>query len=131
MDSTLKDLGGILLRAIPTLIFVLLLHAYLKRVFFGPLEDVLRRRREATEGAREAAAEALKHASEKAAGYEAALSEARAGIYRDQEEMRRRWLADQARLVEDGRVKAHQLIASAKAEIAAEIEIARNELRAA
>lgn len=128
MDSTIQALGGILLRAIPTFILVFLLHIYLKRVFFGPLDGVLAKRREATEGAREAAESALRLASEKAAGYEAALNDARADIFRDQEETRKRWLADQARYVEESRVQAQELIARAKVEIAGDTEAARHEL---
>lgn len=128
MDSTIQALGGILLRAVPTFILVFLLHIYLKRMFFTPLERVLGKRREATEGAREAAGAALRIASEKAAGYEAALNDARAEIFGDREETRKRWLAEQAEHLEKSRVKAHELIAKAKAEIAAEAEAARREL---
>jgi len=44
MDETLRALGGILLRAIPTFVLVVLLHFYLKFVFFKPLQRVLRQR---------------------------------------------------------------------------------------
>ena len=55
MESTLNALGGILLRALPTFFLVLLLHLYLKRVFFAPLNQILKQRYDATEGARQAA----------------------------------------------------------------------------
>ena len=38
MEETLHALGGILLRAIPTFLLVILLHFFLKYSFFGPLE---------------------------------------------------------------------------------------------
>ena len=50
----LQALGGILLRAVPTFLLVILLHFYLKSIFFKPLENVLRKRYDATEGARKA-----------------------------------------------------------------------------
>ncbi len=128
MDSTLQALGGILLRAIPTLLLVILLHLYLKRMFFKPLEKVLGMRREATEGAREAAEAALRFASEKAAEYQAALDHARAGIYKDQEETRRRWLDEQARQIEEARDSNRRSIAQAKEDIAAQVAAAREEL---
>ncbi len=53
MDAILNPLGGLLLRALPTFLLVLVLHFYLKRVFFAPLDKVLEARRQATEGARE------------------------------------------------------------------------------
>ena len=98
MEATLHALGGILLRAIPTLLLVILLHFYLKAMFFGPLKNVLKQRHEATKGAREAAEASAKRAADKTAEYEAALQRARAEMYKEQEEARRKWLADQARL---------------------------------
>ncbi len=55
MEATLAALGGILLKAIPTLLIVLLLHFYLKATFFKPLEKVLHERYNATEGSRKMA----------------------------------------------------------------------------
>ena len=49
----LHALGGILLRAVPTFLLIILLHFYLKSIFFKPLERVLEARSEATEGARD------------------------------------------------------------------------------
>ena len=63
MDQTLHDLGRILLEAIPTLILLFILHLYLKWMFFKPLDAVLEKRREATEGAKAAAEAHRKHAA--------------------------------------------------------------------
>jgi F-type H+-transporting ATPase subunit b len=131
MESTLHALVGILLRAVPTFILVLCLHFYLKRMFFIPLEEVLRRRRAATEGAREAAEAALNRAAEKAAAYEAALDDARSEVYKEQEETRKGWLTAQATRVEEAKETAHTLIAQAKDGIAAEMVAARRDLSAA
>src|SRR5919107_6148748 len=96
MEATLNALGQILLQAIPTFVLVLLLHQYLKAVFFKPLTRVLAERSEATEGARKKAAESLERAAAKAAAYEESLRAARNEIYKEQEEVRRRWLEEQA-----------------------------------
>lgn len=128
MDATLQSLGGILLRAIPTLILLLILHVYLKMMFFKPLQEVLRKRREATEGAREAAEASTKHASEKAAEYEAQLKEARAGIYKEQEEMRRQWLDDQTQRIEKAREKTHAMVRHAKSQLDIDIATAKQDL---
>lgn len=128
MESTLQALGGILLRAVPTLLLVLFLHVYLKRVFFIPLEAVLRKRREATEGAREAADAALKRADAAAARYQQSLESARSGIYKDQEDTRKRWLEEQSGTLEQSRSKARDLVGKAKNDIAAEVAAAREEL---
>ena len=52
MDATLHALGEILLKAVPTVLLVVVLHFYLKYVFFKPLKKVLEERYNATEGAR-------------------------------------------------------------------------------
>jgi F-type H+-transporting ATPase subunit b len=48
MDAILNALGGLLLKALPTFFLVLLLHFYLKLVFYRPLEKVLSARHQAT-----------------------------------------------------------------------------------
>ena len=55
MESTLHDLGQLLLKAIPTVFLLLVVHFYLKKMFFRPMADVLAKRRAATEGLRESA----------------------------------------------------------------------------
>src|SRR5438270_7171941 len=87
MEETLRQLGGILLRAVPTFILVVLLHLYLKFIFFKPLERVLRQRYEATEGARKLAEESIARAARKADEYEAALRAARAETYKEMEQL--------------------------------------------
>ena len=96
MEETLRQLGGILLRAVPTFILVVLLHLYLKFIFFKPLERVLRQRYDATEGARKLAEESIARASQKAADYEAALRAARAETYKEMEQLRRKLQDDPA-----------------------------------
>ena len=128
MDSTLHDLGGLLLKGIPTILLLIVLNLYLKRMFFRPLEAVLERRRAMTEGARQAAEELLDKASAKTAEYEAKLRDAREQIYRDQEETRRRWIDEQTKRVEEARHKAHELIQQAREQIEAETETAKRDL---
>ena len=59
MDSTLKALGDLLVQAVPTIVFFIILTVYLKYVFFKPLAKILEQRREATEGVRELARRAF------------------------------------------------------------------------
>src|SRR5580698_7814712 len=86
MDETLRALGVILLDAVPTFLLVVFLHFYLKKVFFQPLEKVLRQRFEATEGARRLAEQALARAAARTEEYEAAIRAARSEIYQTQEQ---------------------------------------------
>ncbi len=128
MDRIVQALGGLLLTAVPTVILLIFVHFYLKLVFFRPLEGVLGKRREVTEGAREAGQEALARASEKAAMYEIALKEARAEMYREQEETRRGWMEQQTARVEEARNRTHALIQDASHKIESDAAEARREL---
>lgn len=128
MEATLNALGALLVQAIPTIVLVILLHFYLKSVYFGPLARTLQKRREATAGARELAEASMKRAGEKSAQYEAALQEARSHIYREQEDARRKWLDDQARQIEQARQRAHEALRNASAVIDVESANARRDL---
>src|SRR4029077_6608884 len=109
MEQTLHDLGAILLKSIPTLLLLIVVHFYLKWMFFGPMKKVLDQRRAATEGARQAAEQALTRASEKAAEIEAALRKARDEIYQEQEKSRKKAVDEQTGRVEEARQQAHAL----------------------
>ena len=128
MGQTLQALGGILLQAIPTICLLLIVHLYLKWMFFRPVREVLKKRREATEGARESAAAMLKKAAEKTATLEAALRKARDEIYQENEETRRRWIGEQASRLEEARRESRELIHQAKQELEGEAATAKRAL---
>lgn len=129
MEEVLRELGGLLLKAVPTLILVALLHSYLKGVFFRPMQRVLEARHEATEGARRLAEESLAKASEKAAQYEAALRAARNDIFREQEEFRQRLRQEHARTVQEARTQAGAMVKEGQQQLAAELASAKDTLR--
>jgi F-type H+-transporting ATPase subunit b len=128
MESTLHDLGQLLLKAIPTLFLLLLVHFYLKRMFFRPMADVLAKRRAATEGLRESAEATRAKAAEQTKAIEAQLRQAREGIYQEQEEARRGWTTDQSAQLEDARQKARDLIRHSKQQLDAESAAAKEQL---
>jgi F-type H+-transporting ATPase subunit b len=128
MEATLHALSGILLRAIPTFLLVIFLHFYLKYMFFKPLDKVLQKRYDATEGARLRAAESLEKAAAKTAEYEAALRAARAEVYQSQEQLHRRLQAEQAAQTQAARERAEAAVREAKAQLAAEIAQAKTDL---
>jgi len=130
MQETLQALGGILLKAIPTVILLIILHFYLKAVLFGPLDRVMQKRRELTEGARKTAEDSLAAATRKADEYEAKLREARAAVYKQQEEIRKGWLEDQGKAVADARVRSESAVKAAREAIAQDAEEARKSLQA-
>ena len=128
MEETLRQLGGILLRAVPTFILVVLLHLYLKFIFFKPLDRVLRQRYDATEGACKLAEESIARASQKAAEYEAALHAARAETYKEMEQLHRKLQEDRAASVKEARAQADAAVAKAKAALSAEVETLKRNL---
>ena len=129
MEETLQALGGILLKAIPTIILLIVLHFYLKAVLFGPLDRVMRKRRELTEGARKVAEDSLAAASRKADEYEAKLRDARAVVYKEQEELRKRWLEEQSNEVTGFRARTEASVKAAREALAAEADAARKSLQ--
>ena len=131
MDATLQALGGILLRSIPTIVLVIFLHFYLKRMFFQPLEKLLHERREATIGAQEAAQAALEAARRKQAEYDEAVRQTRAALFRDHEERRKTLLEDQTQRLAEARDAARKTVAQAKEDLARDAAGAKEELTAA
>ena len=125
MGHTVQALGGILLRAIPTFFLILFLTFYLRRMLFAPIAKVLSERTAATTGARQSAEALLKNTERKTAEYQAAIREARAAIFREQEQMRRQWLDDQSTQVRAAKGASEQLLAEAREQIAQETAGAR------
>jgi F-type H+-transporting ATPase subunit b len=130
MEQTLIALGGLLQKAIPTIILLLILHIYLKYVLFRPLDRVLKQRDAATAGARKAAEESLRRAEEKAAEYEQAIRTARADAYREQEQIRQDVIAQQEAKIQETRKRIQEMVQQARERINAEAEAARRSLEA-
>jgi F-type H+-transporting ATPase subunit b len=130
MDVILHQLGGILLRAVPTFLLVVVLHFYLKFIFFRPLEKVLLKRYEATEGARKLAEQSMERASGKTAEYEAAMRVARAEVYQAQEQVHKQLQEREAAGVAAARERANVLIKEARALLSKDVEAAKVSLAA-
>jgi F-type H+-transporting ATPase subunit b len=128
MEQTLEALVGLLQRAVPTIVLLILLHFYLKAMLFGPLAKILKARDALTRGARETAADSLATAERKTADYEAKLREARAEVYREQEELRRQWLVEQSQQVNAARDRHAAAVRTAKEQLTREAGDARRNL---
>ena len=128
MESTLHDLGQLLLKAIPTLLLLLVVHFYLKQMFFRPMADVLAKRRAATEGLKESADAMRSKEGEQTKSIEDQLRQARESIYQEQEEARRGWITDQSAQLDQARQQGRELIQQAKFQLDAEADIAKNQL---
>src|SRR5205823_2868478 len=121
MDAMLHALGGILLRAVPTFLLVIVLHFYLKSIFFKPLEKVLHARYEATEGARKLAEQSLAQAAAKTAKYEEALRAAKAELYVAQENLHKQLQERGAVAALDARKSAEAAVKQARDLLAADV----------
>src|SRR5262245_18639146 len=122
MDALFIQLGKLLLNAVPTFLIVIFLYFYLKSIFFKPMEKVLHKRYEATEGARKQAEESLERAAARTTEYENKIRDARTAIYRSNEQFHKELAEKQSAQIAEARQRADAAVNQAKAEIAAEVE---------
>lgn len=130
MDQILKQLGELLLGAVPTIVLLLMLYALYHVLVHRPLQRVLSERHALTEGAVQKARADIAAAESKTAEYEQKLRDARTAIFKAQEE--RRKMADHARaeLITKARERADAKVAEARNAIQGEFEAAQVGLRA-
>ena len=115
MDQTLRQLGELLLGAVPTVILLMSLYFLYTFLVHRPLTAVLAERRNRTEGAMEKARADIAAAEGRTAEYEQRLREARQKLFKNQEA--RRQLATQARnqAVQQARARSQEQVKQAKA----------------
>lgn len=130
MDETLRQLGELLLGAIPTVILLTLLYAIYAGVVHKPLQKVLEQRRAKTEGAIEKSRADIAGAEARTAQYEQSLREARAAIFRAQEARRQAAIELRAQAVEEARRRAQSLVQAAKKDLDQDREAAKAGLEA-
>jgi F-type H+-transporting ATPase subunit b len=128
MEQTIQALGGLMQKAVPTILILILLFWYFRAMLFNPLGRVLKERGELTEGARLAAEKSLKLAEAKQQEYERKFTEARAEVYKIQEETRRKWLEQHAVQLAEARQRSEAAVRQAKQQIAAEATATRANL---
>lgn len=129
MDPLLKQVGELLLGAVPTAVLLLLLYAIYTALVGKPLKRVLEQRRERTEGAVLKARADIAAAEDKTQEYEQRLRDARLAIFKAQEA--RRQLAQKARAaaVAQARERAQEQIRQARAAIEQDMATARHSLQ--
>jgi F-type H+-transporting ATPase subunit b len=110
MDQTLRQLGELLLGAVPTVILLALLYPLYATIVHKPLQRVLAERRAKTEGAIEKSRADIAAAEARTSEYEQRLREARA--------------------LNEGRNKAHAQVEAARADIEKDREAAQDALQA-
>lgn len=117
MDETLRQIGGLLLGAVPTVIFFLLLFGLYTVLVHKPLTRVLAERRARTQGAIEKARGDVAAAEARTAEYEQKLRDARVALFKAQEARRAKASQLRAQAVADARYKAQAQIEAARTEI--------------
>ncbi|MGZ4832362.1 MAG: F0F1 ATP synthase subunit B family protein [Terriglobales bacterium] len=128
MDETLRQLGGLLLGSIPTILLFLVTFFAYRLIVHGRLEQVLQERYQRTEGAIDKARADVASAEAKTSEYEQRLREARMAIFRAQEARRQRALAARAAAMAEARERARQQVAEARSHVSEELEAAKRQL---
>ena len=114
MDETLRQLGGLLLGAVPTVILLAVLYALYAVIVHKPLRRVLDERRSKTEGAIEKSRADVAAAEARTAEYEQRLRAARAAVFRAQEVRRKAALEARTAAMNEARRKAQMQVQGRK-----------------
>lgn len=131
MGQIPTQLWQLFVQSVPTIVFVVILLAFLNRLFFKPLSQTLDARVRATSGALADARKHAEQAEEKMREYERALQAARQEIYQHREEVRRKAVSEQDSLVQQARHRAEGTFKDAQASLDRETATAKVELSAA
>ncbi len=130
MDDTLRQLGELLLGAVPTVVLLTLLYVLYTAIVHKPLRRVLEERRNKTEGAVEKSRTDIAAAEARTSEYEQRLREARATLFRTQESRRKAALDARTAALREARTKAQAQVQAAKADIQKDREAAQDGLQA-
>jgi F-type H+-transporting ATPase subunit b len=130
MAQTLRQLGELLLGAVPTVILLATLAILYTYLVYRPLSAVLAERRSRTQGAMEKARADVAAAEARTADYEQRLREARLKLFRNQEARRQQALEIRAEAVAQARARAQEQIKQARAGIEQDKQQAISSLQA-
>jgi F-type H+-transporting ATPase subunit b len=130
MDQTLRQLGELLLGAVPTVILLALLYVLYATIVHKPLRRVLDERRSKTEGAVEKSRADIAAAEARTSEYEQRLREARATVFRAQEARRKLALDARTAALNEARNQAHAQVQVAKTDIQRDRDAALGGLQA-
>jgi len=117
MDQTLRQLGELLLGAVPTVILLATLYILYTFLVHRPLTAVLAERRNRTEGGMEKARADIAAAEARTAEYEQRLREARLRVFKNQEARRQQATQVRNQAVSEARTRAQAQVKQARADI--------------
>jgi F-type H+-transporting ATPase subunit b len=129
MDETLRQVGELLLRAIPTVILFVILYVSYRLLVHNRLVEVLSERRALTEGALERARADIAAAEARTAEYERSIREAKIALYKARESRRQKALEARAAAIAEARAAADARIREARAAIQNDVAQAKRTLQ--
>ena len=130
MDQTIRQLGELLLGAVPTTILLAILYFLYTVLVHKPLTAVLAERRSRTEGALEKARTDIAAAEARTAEYEQRLREARLKIFKNLEARRQRAMQARAEAAAQARTRAQEQVKAARSAIEQDKQQAMTKLQA-
>jgi F-type H+-transporting ATPase subunit b len=129
MEETLKQVGGLLLGAVPTVVLLLTVFAAYLVLIHRPLGRVFEERFNRSAGAMEKARTDIAAADARTAEYEQKLRDARLAIYKAQEARRQKALEARATAVAQARERGDALVSQARATLEADVAAAKSVLQ--
>jgi len=130
MDQTLRQLGELLLQAIPTVVMFLVVYFGYRIIVHKPLMRVLQERYSRTQGAVEKARADIAEAEAKTAEYEQRLRESRLALVRAQEARLHEVMEVRNAVLNKAREQAAAKVAAARASLDKDVEVAKAGLQA-
>src|SRR5947209_5087319 len=130
MEQTLRQLGELLLGAVPTIVLFLILLGSYRLILHNSLENTLTLRRERTEGAMAKARADISAAEAKTTEYENALRDARLSIFKVLEQRRAKALEVRQHQVAEARAAAEARVRETRAALEADLVLAKSNLQA-
>jgi F-type H+-transporting ATPase subunit b len=118
------------LSVIWVIFFILMLTVVIDRLLLRPVLGVIRKREEAIESARALAERSIVEAKAATEEFERKTSEARAGLYREMDDMRRLASNRRAEIVAETRAEAEAQVADASRRLETEAREAKSRLEA-
>jgi F-type H+-transporting ATPase subunit b len=129
MDETLRQLGELLLRSIPTILLFLVVYFGYRIIVHKPLIRVLEERYAKTQGAVEKARADIAAAEAKTAEYEQRLRESRLAIIHAQEARLADAISIRNEILNRAREQSAAKVAEARAAIDQEVQLAKASLQ--
>jgi F-type H+-transporting ATPase subunit b len=129
MDQTLRQLGELLLGAVPTVIILAALYMLYTFLVHRPLTAVLAERRNRTQGAMEKARADIAAAEARTSEYEQRLREARLKVFKNQEARRQQAAQSRSQAVNQARARAQEQVKQARAAIEVDKQQAMSKLQ--